>query len=487
MRSSDGAGGAAEAVAAAVAGGFAPKHGVRVVRRELDLALVAPLLHAEPICALDLEGELSSGPGCAVDLIQVYLPTRDLVLLVHCADLGPGAVRAALGGWLQSRDHVKVLCDVRADAEALLHRYAIRLEGVLDVQLAHAMLSGDLPQPAAGAATAATTAPAAAAASPEFFYPTGLSRLVAKYGGDALGAELTALKSEFGAYFGAEQRPFRAWPLSARALTYAASDAWCVWLVHASLWPLAERAGLGAALRAAAEQRACEFRDVSDGRQRWETALATRRAEKEARRASAPAAVPARRASASPYVVSTGRTAEAAAAEREARRERKRANRAAKVARRVLPRCECCGVDFNHATQLAAHNAGKRHAAAAAVAAKAEPPPLRVHCAAAPLDEVALRAALRRFGELRKLRVHAAKGEKAGRALAVFKRSAGAARAVAQRKIVVEANSVVIEAYPDEKAEAYHKRQAERAKESVSGILGESVEAPRSPSLSLSG
>jgi len=226
---------------------------------------------------------------------------------------------------------------------------------------------------------------------------------------------------------------------------------------------------------------------VSDDRQRWENALATRRAQKEARRASAPAAVPARRASASPYVVSTGRTAEAAAAEREARRERKRANRAAKVARRVLPRCECCGVDFNHATQLAAHNAGKRHAAAAAVAAKAEPPPLRVHCAAAPLDEVALRAALRRFGDLRKLRVHAAKGEKAGRALAVFKRSAGAARAVAQRKIVVEANSVVIEAYPDEKAEAYHKRQAERAKESVSGILGESVEAPRSPSLSLSG
>ena len=72
----------------------APKHGVRVVRRELDLALVAPLLHAEPICALDLEGELSSGPGCAVDLIQVYLPTRDLVLLVHCADpAGRGARR----------------------------------------------------------------------------------------------------------------------------------------------------------------------------------------------------------------------------------------------------------------------------------------------------------------------------------------------------------------------------------------------------------
>ena len=58
---------------------------------------------------------------------------------------------------------------------------------------------------------------------------------------------------------------------------------------------------------------------------------------------------------------------------------------------------------------------------------------------------------------------------------------------MAQRKIVVEANSVVIEAYADEKAEAYYKRKAERAKESVSGILGESVEAPRSPSLSLSG
>ena len=134
----------------------------------------------------------------------------------------------------------------------------------------------------------------------------------------------------------------------------------------------------------------------------------------------------------------------------------------------MLPRA-VRGVDFNHATQLAAHNAGKRHAAAAAVAAEAEPPPLRVHCAAAPLDEVALRA-LRRFGELRKLRVHAAKGEKAGRAL-LFKRSAGAARAVAQRKIVVEANSSC-QAYPT-KAEAYHKRQAERAKESVSGILGE--------------
>ena len=146
------------------------------------------------------------------------------------------------------------------------------------------------------------------------------------------------------------------------------------------------------------------------------------------------------------------------------------ANRAAKVARRVLPRCECCGVDFNHATQLAAHNAGKRHAAAAAVAAKAEPPPLRVHRRrAARRGRVA-----RRPPPLRRRSASCAstppRARRRRRALAVFKRSAGAARAVAQRKIVVEANSVVIEAYPDEKAEAYHKRQAERASESASAI-----------------
>jgi hypothetical protein len=69
--------------AAALAGAgavehFAPKHGVRLLRNALDLAMVLPLLYAEPVVALDLEGDLTPGATQGVDLMQLYLPSVDL-------------------------------------------------------------------------------------------------------------------------------------------------------------------------------------------------------------------------------------------------------------------------------------------------------------------------------------------------------------------------------------------------------------------------
>ena len=48
-----GAAGAHKAAGAGVAEQFAPKHGVRLLRNAVDLAMVVPLLHAEPVVALD--------------------------------------------------------------------------------------------------------------------------------------------------------------------------------------------------------------------------------------------------------------------------------------------------------------------------------------------------------------------------------------------------------------------------------------------------
>ena len=42
-----------------------------------------------------------------------------------------------LGPWLSSPSHIKVLCDVRADAEALQVIYGVRVQGVVDVQVPH--------------------------------------------------------------------------------------------------------------------------------------------------------------------------------------------------------------------------------------------------------------------------------------------------------------------------------------------------------------
>ena len=70
---------------------FAPKHGVRLLRSALDVAMVVPLLQGEAAVAIDLEGELTPGEGQGVDLLQLYLPSLDLVLLVHA--VRPSAAR----------------------------------------------------------------------------------------------------------------------------------------------------------------------------------------------------------------------------------------------------------------------------------------------------------------------------------------------------------------------------------------------------------
>ena len=95
------------------------------------------------------------------------------------------------------------------------------------------MLSKQLPQ----------TAPTGDAAPP-FFFPTGLSKLAAQYGGEALGVAAGELKARFSAIFGAEEgrapgrapgRPFRKLPLSADAVAYAALDAWAGRAIHDEL------------------------------------------------------------------------------------------------------------------------------------------------------------------------------------------------------------------------------------------------------------
>ena len=106
----------AKAAAAAAAagcgdGGFAPKHGVRLLTRALDLQMVLPLLLANPVCALDLEGNLDpggggDGGGFGVDLIQVCaLPLRLDLLQVRSGQVRSGQVRSVLH--TSSRGHTR--------------------------------------------------------------------------------------------------------------------------------------------------------------------------------------------------------------------------------------------------------------------------------------------------------------------------------------------------------------------------------------------
>ena len=110
----EGAAEVAKAAAAAAAagcgdGGFAPKHGVRLLTRALDMQMVLPLLLANPVCALDLEGNLDpggdgGGGGFGVDLIQVCaLPLR--LLRVRSGQVRSGQVRSVLH--TSSRGHTR--------------------------------------------------------------------------------------------------------------------------------------------------------------------------------------------------------------------------------------------------------------------------------------------------------------------------------------------------------------------------------------------
>ncbi|KAL1515473.1 hypothetical protein AB1Y20_002097 [Prymnesium parvum] len=396
---------------------YAPKHGVRLIYSALDLTIVTPLLLSEPIVGLDLEGDLTPSATCRIDLMQerVYLPSVDLVLLIHTASIPAHEVARCLKDWLESSAHTKVLCDVRADADALQHIFGIRLSGVSDVQIAHAMLSGEL--------TSISLSPA----DSPFFFPTGLSRLAYEYCGEQLGAPLMKLKAVFSAVFERGGTPFRTLPLSSAALTYAASDAWHVWLVHEALRPRLDAANLAPLVLRASETRASEFRDVPDGRALWDAKL------KQSRRAKAKAAgAPEKRPRDAPP-----------AAGGEAKR-------------RVVsgPMCAQCGVRFSGEAQLAEHRGGKHHALVAAVVARRRLVPLRLS-AGAPLDEEKVRVALSEFGTIQTLRV-GVEGGRANdppfRAVLEFSCNAEAGRALGQKLLYVD--GVKVKATPLSEEEA---------------------------------
>ena len=462
-----GGSGAAGGVAAAPTDGFAPKHGVRVLRSALDVAMVVPMLHAEAAVALDLEGELTPGAAQGIDLMQLYLPSIDLVLLIHSATIGAADVSRLLGPWLTSAAHVKVLCDCRADAEALRDCLGVRLQGVCDVQVLHAVLNRQLKQ--------LPVAAVGASAVPAFFFPTGLHRLAAQCGGEAIGEHIAQLKTHFSRVFdessgasGAEGRPFGSLPLSAEAATYAASDAWHTWLVYETLWPKAAADGLGAVVVAISERRACDFRDCPGGREKWEAAMAQakeRRLESRERRsgprdakdgkgarAEGGAEKRQKRSVAAPSPADkgdkgdTGDKGDKGDKKLSKRDQRKLEKKLTKGPPPGKVMCEACNVQMDDVpSQLRAHRAGKRHQLASSIVARKAACPLLLEWRPEtsskevnPLSAHELRGAIEKFGALRKMDMAPSRLAN-GRwsATVEFCETASAAHVVAQKLLVV--------------------------------------------------
>ena len=456
-----GAAGAPAAVSAPAPAGagavehFAPKHGVRLLRNALDVAMIVPLLYAEPVIALDLEGDLTPGETQGVDLMQLYLPSVDLALLVHTASMEAAEVSRLLGPWLTSAAHHKILCDCRADSEALQVVYGVRLQGVIDVQVLHAVLKKEL------------AAAAKPAAKPPFFFPTGLSKLAAQYGGDELGVAAGDLKTRFSAIFGAEGRrdksiapgrPFRQLPLTADAVAYAALDAWNTWLVHEALWPRAVAEGLSAAVVAMSERRACDFRDCADGRALWEVAMGEakeRRREGKDGKKGREQRGKATEQRAEPRTEASG--GQPTSSPQSVPREKGKRARHEKPEKAGPPgkvQCEVCGIQMDDVPgTLAAHRKGKRHLLAAAVCAKQAPPPLRAEWRpekeskeANPLGPDDVRQAFAAFGGVRSVVMAEERGAN-GRwsATVEFDSSAAAAHAVGCRQLIVNDKAVTSE------------------------------------------
>ena len=350
--------------------GHAPKHGVRLLRSMLDVSLAMPCILAEPTAAIDLEGNLTPGPACTIDLLQVYLPGADVVYLIHCVSLPQQPLANLLAPWLTSSRHHKVLCDARADSDALQHLFSIRLTGVIDVQLCHAAATGDLAR-----FTAVSKDPLGAANHGRFSFPVGLSRLTASYCTQEVAAPIAALKGQFGALFDAGAAPFRNLPLTNAAASYAAADVWHIWLIYEALWGALQQAGLAMQVILASEARAGEFRDVAGGRDRWEEAVGIARAnrndkkgaEKGTEKRASGKGVGSKGGAATSLDPAAGDGAGAAGA-MEKRRQISG------------PGCECCAVRFSGQKQLDEHMSGKRHAVAAAAAAKPSALLLAVEC-----------------------------------------------------------------------------------------------------------
>ena len=243
------------------------------------------------------------------------------------------------------------------------------------LQVLHAVLSKQL-----GPIVATGEAP------PPFFFPTGLSKLAAQYGGEELGVAAGDLKTRFSAVFDAEGgrapgrapgRPFRQLPLTADAVAYAALDAWNTWLVHEALWPRAVAEGLSAAVVAMSERRACDFRDCADGRALWEVAMAQakeRRREGKGRGQRVKAAEQRTEESRG----QPGQPAPSPQSVPREKSERGKRVRHEKATKAGPVLCGVCGIQMDGASDMAAHRKGKRHLLAAAVCAKQVPPPLRV-------------------------------------------------------------------------------------------------------------
>ena len=451
---------------------FAPKHGVRVLRSMLEVSMVMPMLVAEPVVALDLEGDLTpASADCAIDLLQIYLPVADVVLLVHAISLPRQPLAEMLSPWMSSTAHAKVLCDARADADALHHLYGIRLAGVVDVQICHAAAVGELHKYAAGAMAMADEA--------NFTLPTGLSRLTSTYCSSELSAPMTALKADFGALFDAGRAPFRALPLSAAAATYAAADVWHVYLVYEALWPALQTAGLAVQVALASDSRAGEFRDVPGGRQRWEAAVARFRANKSPARKNAglgaflptkgpapaplPVAVAPLPVAVQASTAATTAPAPAPAAQTAGTVVGEPAAAAvvaapAKKPRKVSgPMCVCCDVNFSGEAQLEEHRKGKRHCIAQAAYDRPTPPTLAVECRQAPMEQTALNQAFEQYGPLASATLQqSAPAGTAPRqmpqgvagpwfATVVYRNSADAAKALGQRYLYVGGKRVYVE------------------------------------------
>jgi hypothetical protein len=333
----------------------------------------------------------------------------------------------------------------------------------------HAVLSKQLPP----------TVPTGDAAPP-FFFPTGLSKLAAQYGGEALGVAAGGLKTRFSAIFGAEEgrapgrapgRPFRQLPLSADAVAYAALDAWNTWLVHAALWPRAVAEGLSAAVVARSERRACDFRDCADGRARWEVAIAhakERRREGKGREGKERGKARGQRGTAAeprtdegsgeppaPSPHSTPHSpAHATPLVRSERGKRARHEKDAKPGPPGKVQCAVCGIQMDDVPgTLDAHRKGKRHLLAAAVCAKQVAPPLRVEWRpekankeANPLGPEDVRQAFAAFGGVRRVDMAGERGAN-GRwsATVELDSSAAAALAVGCRQLIVREKAVTSE------------------------------------------
>ena len=398
-------------------------------------------------------------------------------MLVHMASLPKPPLAELLRPWLESTTSLKVLCDTRADADALQHIYAIRLRGIVDVQLCHAAATGALPRRAAADTAAGAAAGAEGSAAP-FFFPTGLSRLAATYCSRELSAPLAALKTDFNGQFDAGKSPFRELPLTAAAATYAAADVWHAFLVYEALWPQLEAAGSALQVVAASEARACEFRDVADGRERWAAAMAQHKAAKTAsggakaavrgakRLPRADAADAAAAAGGEPGAAGEGPQASAAAAAAAAAAEAEAAppppviapdGRATRPTKQKIsgPACECCNVCFSGIKQLEEHRQGKRHAQAAEVARAPTALPLRIECRQMPLEPTAVTASFAQYGDLDKVQLASPTPPDAAAAAAgsdgpwfatvVYKEPAAAARAVGQNKLYVGGKRVYVE------------------------------------------